>query len=1426
MPVWKPKSVIVLPASVGLAAFIFCIAGIKAFCAGSGGLAFHGHMPKVVGKLTPVGSLAATNELQLAIGLPLRDEAGLDVLLKEIYDSASPNYHRYLTPAEFTTRFGPTEADYAAVQEFARTNGLKITGTHPGRVVLDVRATVKDLERIFHIKLRTYRHPREARDFYAPDIEPTTVFPAAVLQVSGLDNYSLPQPKSVTKSLISQVTPKNGSSSVGAYIGNDFRRAYVPNTQLTGAGQSVALLQFDGYASNDIVAYASAAGLSMVSLTNVLVNGGVSVPGTGEVEVCLDIEMVMSMAPGISQIIVYEGPNGGTAWSTILAKIAEDNLARQVSCSWGATSPGAPDLVSEGIFKQMAAQGQSFFNATGDNDAFVGGIPFPSESTNITQVGGTTLTMNGSGISYVSETVWNWNNSGNPGIGSGGGISANFGLPPWQQGLSTAVNQGSTTLHNVPDVALTADNVYVVHGGSGVGSGGHGGTSCAAPLWAGFMALVNEQAETAARTSVGFINPAVYAIGTGTNYQNCFHDVVTGNNFWSSSPTNFPAVAGYDLCTGWGTPNGQNLMNALGGLPEPLGVWPDVFMQSASGFTGGPFSSSTQTVTLTNLSSAPLSWTISNPSAWLSVSASNGTIAVAGQTSVTISMNSTANSFPAGNYSASILFSNLTSGIQQSRQFNLKIMDPLLLLINAGSTIFGPAGGPFIPATQNLTFTNLSPSLLNWSLLNTSAWLSVSASNGSISGNSSVSVTVSTNAATAALANGIYNSTLILSNQNSHVVQSANFSARIGQPLVQNSGFETGDFTSWTLNGSGNNANYVDSSGNFVAPHTGTYCALLGESGALAYLSQTLPTVSGQKYLLSLWMNNPVKGKISGPDEFSVSWNGSTLYDTANFIQASWLNLQFVVTATGASTVLQIGGRDDPSYIGLDDVSVTPVFAPTFSTQPTNLTVLSGDSVVFSATVGGTTNLVYQWRKGGTNLANGAGIAGATTTNLSLTAVTTNSTGNYTLYVTNAYGSITSSIATLTVVLPVAIASSTVTNRTVECGKNTNTFTITASGTAPLSIRWSTNGVPIVGATNASFALTNLHPATVTNVAVTVTNLYGTATTNAVITVFDSLAPVITLIGSNPLYHELGSTFTDPGATANDTCAGAVTVVSSGVVNPNSLGTNTLTYIATDGSNSATNTRSVIVRDTTSPTIVWSFTNVVFAADTNCSARMPDVTGTNFIIATDASGALTLSQSPTNNFLLPLGTNTVVITIADASGNPAYSTNTVIVLDQMPPVFLSQPSSQTNFIGTSVTFSTAATACTPLTYQWYSNTIPTLATNPTLTLSNLTPAAAGNYFVVASANGGASTSLVATLTVQLIPPGINGTTANLDGSFSLNLTGSPGYPYILEATTNLFSGADWLPLATNYLGTNGVWNFTDTAATNFPQQFYRLRLAP
>src|ERR1035437_6021329 len=1285
------------------------------------------------------------------------------------------------------------------------------------------------------------------------------------------------------------------------------------------------LVQFDGYYSNDITNYENLLpGSPRVPIQTVLLDGFNGVPTTGansgNIEVSLDIEMAISMAPGLSNIVVFEGnpATGSFIPNDVLNNKAARNMIKNLRCSWGWS--GGPDATTETIFKQMAAQGQSFSNASGDSDAFTAGqvdssgfSGSPSSSPNITQVGGTTLTMNGTGASYASETVWNWGisrGSSYDSVGGSGGISSSYAIPGWQQGVSMLANGGSTTQRNIPDVALTADNVYVIYANGS--SGNFGGTSCAAPLWAGFMALVNQQAAAAGKPAVGFINPTIYEIANESIYNSAFHDTTTGNNTSSASPNAFYAGPGYDLCTGIGTPNGTNLINALIN-PDPLIVISN-YGFNAIGSAAGTFDVTSQTFYLTNAGAATLEWSLINTSAWLDVSMSSGTLAVGASNSVVVSLNTVATNLNAGSYTATLCSANVGSGVAHPRQFSLKISDALGILPMNYFSFIGPSGGPFAPASQEIILTNARSGILNWGINNTSAWFNVSPASGSLSSGAQANVTFTLTPAVTNLANGIYTATFQVTNLASQFVQVITGSVLVGQSLVQNGGFETGDFTGWTLNGDAGNFNYVDSSGSFVAPHSGTYCALLGESGFLAYLSQTLPTAAGQKYLISLWLNNPLKGSPSNPNEFSVSWNGSTLYDKVNVAKIGWTNMQFVVKVTGSSTVLQIGGRDDNYYLGLDDVTVTPGFAPAISTQPTNLTILSGSNAVFSATVSGSAPLVYQWRKNGTNLSNGGNISGATSNVLTLTAVTTNSSGNYNLSVTNIFGVSTSSVATLTVLLPPTITGS-LTNRTIECGSNV-TYTVTAAGTPPLNYQWSLDGTPVSGATNTSLSLTNVHLPNHT-VTLVVTNLYASLTSNAVLTVHDTIAPVITLNGSNPIYVELGGAFSDPGATANDTCAGSVSVVVSGSVTTNAVGTNRLTYKATDGNgNTNTAARTVIVRDTTPPAILWSFTNLVLAADTNCSAAMPDVTGTNFILATDLSGALTISQSPTNNaillpgtnlvvitvkdassnaaystnfivvqdqtppvitlngsssmfselgqafvdpgatandacagvmavavsgsvntnavgtntltytatdgngntntairtvivrdttppailwsftnfvlaagtncsaampdvtgtnfilatdlsgalaisqtptnnaILLP-GTNLVVITVKDASSNAAYSTNPIVVRDQTPPVISSQPQSQTNLVGTTANFSTAATACTPLAYQWFFNsTVLASQTNSALALVSVSLTNAGNYSVVVTASGGSSTSVVATLTVNLISTGL------------------------------------------------------------------------
>jgi uncharacterized repeat protein (TIGR01451 family) len=430
--------------------------------------------------------------------------------------------------------------------------------------------------------MRTYRHPAETRDFFAPDVEPSVDANVPVLHVSGLDNYVIPRPL-LHKMPASQAKPALGSGPLGSYMGNDFRNAYVPGASQTGSGQSVGLLQFDsGFFQSDITAYETQAGLPNVPVQPVLLDGYAGSLGNSPDEVSLDIEMVISMAPGVSKIYVFEG----SSTDDILNAMAASNQVKQLSASWIYNI----DATSEQIFQQFAAQGQSFFNASGDFDSWVGfGFIYPPcDDPHITIVGGTTLSTTGTNGPWASETVWNWGvEYGIDGIGSGGGISSTYAIPAWQTNINMTANHGSTIMRNIPDVALTADNVYVIYGGGSTGA--YGGTSCASPLWAGFMALVNQQAVANGKPTLGFINPAIYAIGaTNSIYTNCFHDIITGNNTWSASPAKFFAVPGYDLCTGLGTPIGNNLIAALAGAAAlQVSAPPAPYGSTLSALNGG-----------------------------------------------------------------------------------------------------------------------------------------------------------------------------------------------------------------------------------------------------------------------------------------------------------------------------------------------------------------------------------------------------------------------------------------------------------------------------------------------------------------------------------------------------------------------------------------------------------------------------------------------------------------------------------------------------------------------------------------------------------------------------------------------------------------------------------------------------------------------
>ena len=480
------------------------------------------HIPnKAIAKAKWIERLASKTEISMAFSLPLRNQPELDELLSRIYDPADPLYGQYLTSLEFTDRFGPTQIDYDSVAAYAASLGLKITGIHPNRTLLNVSGTAAVIESAFGLHLHNYQGP-DNRIFYAPDNDPQVPDSIASLitGVIGLDNAAVWHTHSrfVSAEGFSQISPYQiGTGPGGGLTPNDIQKAYnLTGVSANGSGQTLGLFELDGYDASDVNQYVSYYKLASVPLQNVLVDGFSGNAGNGASEVTFDIELQIALAPGASRIIVYEGPNSNTGVVDTYNRIATDNLAKQISTSWG-LSEGQSSLTvirsENAAFQQMAAQGQSIYAASGDSGAYDNGstlsVDDPASQPYMVGVGGTQLFVNSDG-SFNHEIIWNVNNTVSGGA-SGGGVSSLWGIPSWQQGVASAA---SATMRNVPDISLNADQ----YTGYSIYYEGRwwivGGTSCASPLWAAFTARVNQVRAANGMPTLGFANPLIYQIAS------------------------------------------------------------------------------------------------------------------------------------------------------------------------------------------------------------------------------------------------------------------------------------------------------------------------------------------------------------------------------------------------------------------------------------------------------------------------------------------------------------------------------------------------------------------------------------------------------------------------------------------------------------------------------------------------------------------------------------------------------------------------------------------------------------------------------------------------------------------------------------------------------------------------------------------------
>jgi kumamolisin len=498
--------------------------------------------------------------MDITFVLQHRNQAELDQLLKDLYDRTNPSFRKFLTVEQFTEQFGPSRGDYEIVQSFAKANELQILSTSRNRMNLRVRGSVENIERALHVTMGVYQHPTESRTFFAVDREPTPDMPVRLWSISGLDNYSIPKPMlkrlDASAKLNAKSNATTGSGPSESFLGSDMRAAYYEGTALTGSGQSLGLLEYVGTDLTDLNTYFKNVGqTNNVPITLLSTDGTpkscLAKNGCDDTEQTIDMTQALGMAPGMSSLVMYIGSSDSAIFN---AMATADPLNAQLSCSWG-WGPADPNTDNP-YFEEFAAQGQNLFTAAGDSGKWGRGDDvWPADSIYLTSVGGTDLDTVSAGGDWASETAWS---------DGGGGISPDdYAIPSWQVTAAAACADCSQTYRNAPDVSANANfTFYVCADQSACSANEYGGTSFAAPMWAGYLALANQQyISNGATTTLGFINPTLYDIGASSSYTTDFHDITSGSN-------GYPATAGYDLASGLGSPNGANLINALAPAAE------------------------------------------------------------------------------------------------------------------------------------------------------------------------------------------------------------------------------------------------------------------------------------------------------------------------------------------------------------------------------------------------------------------------------------------------------------------------------------------------------------------------------------------------------------------------------------------------------------------------------------------------------------------------------------------------------------------------------------------------------------------------------------------------------------------------------------------------------------------------------------------
>ena len=556
---------------------------------------------------TDLGSAPADRTLTgvtLFLNRTPAQEAALTQLLLDQQNPSSPSFHQWLTPQQFGAQFGISASDLAKVSSWLTGKGLTIIGTAPSSNAITVSGTIAQVQTAFGTSIHAVSLNGEQHIANTTDPVLPASIAGLVSHISGLNDF---KPKA--RARVRTVSPRFTSSISGNHYlaPGDFYTIYDVNPLLSagvnGSGVTIGVMGQTDISLPDVAAFRTAAGLPANVPTVKFYNGDPGVSSGDVPEAHLDVEWSGAVAPNAT--ILYVASNQG-AFESLIQSIL-NNVAPILSISYGQCEQSASMSTLNSfnsVFEQANAQGQTIVGPSGDAGATdcddnpdvvvttaADGltVDFPGSSPFVTGVGGTEFNegsgtywsatngaYQGSATSYIPEMVWN-DTSNTNGLGaSGGGASAYFSKPVWQTGTGIP-NDGS---RDTPDVALAASGTHdpylICSGGSCTGGTFRnkdetlnvvGGTSDAAPSFAGILALVEQKIGG----RIGNANPTLYALANSSFYNNIFHDVTVGNNnspCAAGSPNcpnggsiGFSAGTGYDQATGWGSVDAFNLVN-------------------------------------------------------------------------------------------------------------------------------------------------------------------------------------------------------------------------------------------------------------------------------------------------------------------------------------------------------------------------------------------------------------------------------------------------------------------------------------------------------------------------------------------------------------------------------------------------------------------------------------------------------------------------------------------------------------------------------------------------------------------------------------------------------------------------------------------------------------------------------------------------